>query len=536
MRKVKISVSVNSIYFSFTNQNKVEQINQTSYIETGNLTFEYDYLTNNTKIVSALIKDITNQTKINTIKIKNLELVPVSLKIIKSNPDIKRIYILDNKIIDTNSFLTLVDNKHLEYLNCFNMPSAMFIYLNQRKNILIELRQEINFTSDFMAENKLKQYSTIFYKKAVTISHELTNQDLIDLEAFLLINNNLQTINLKKYSLNQINLLQNLLIKYKKTKVRINIYQNDNNLDEIFKDINELKKLKKKQFNIKVIYNKDYIFKNFFKQINLSLLRYSFFIIFIALIIAFSITRYTNFKEDNETTEIVNEIQDILYEEETEENDDLSIEEIDDDIEDTTEKKKKSSKPNAYQKSYEKVFTKLKEINEDTIGWLTVKNTKVDYPVVQYSDNDYYLKHSFDKKYNTRGWIYADYRNNFDDLNDNTIIYGHNLKSGYMFGTLQKVLAESWYTNKDNLTITFNTINANYNWQIFSIYTMEKSNDYLVSTFANETNFNNYIKLSKEKSIVDFNVDVKYGDNILTLSTCYKDSNHRLIIQAKLIK
>ena len=298
MRKIKISVSVNSIYFSFTKENIVEQINQTSYIETGNLTFEYDYLIKNVKILSALIKDITKESKINTIKIKHSELVPISLKIIKNNSDIKKVHILDNKIIDTNSFLTLVDNKNIEYLNCFGMPSAMFIYLNQRKNILVELRQEFNFASQFMKENKLTKYSTIFYKKSITISHELTNQDLVDLDAFLLINNNLQTINLKKYSLNQIYILENLLIKYKKDNVKINIYQNDNNLDEIFKDTKELKKLKKKQIKIKVIYSTDYIFRNFFKQINLSLLRYSFLIIFITLLIGFFVTRYKNFKED----------------------------------------------------------------------------------------------------------------------------------------------------------------------------------------------------------------------------------------------
>ncbi len=540
MKKIKISISVNSIYFSFTNQVDDENINKTSYIETGNLLFEYDYLIKNHKIISSFIKDITDQTKINTIKIKHIALVPLILKIVKNNSTITKLYILDNKSIDTNSFLTIVDNKHIKYLNCYNMPGVMFNYLNERKDILIELRNEIPYTSNFIKDNKLTRYSTIYYKKHININANLDEVDLKDLETFLLINKHLQVINLNIYNLDTLKLIISLLEKFCKRKIKINIYQNNSNIKQIFGDADKIKKLKSKNLNIKVVYNKEYIFKNFFKQINISMLRFTFLAVFVSLIIVLSITEFTSAKEDKQTSEIVNDINEILEntnEEilgetiEVEFNDDTHIEE-----QETTTEENKPVKPNAYKTEYEKVFSKLKEINKDTVGWLTVKNTSVDYPVVQYSDNDYYLKHSFDNKKNTRGWIFADYRNNFEPFDDNTIIYGHNLKSGYMFGTLQKVLAPEWYNNKDNLTITFNTINGNYSWQIFSIYTMEKTNEYLVSTFASEMNFNNYVAKSKEKSIIDFKVDVNYGDNILTLSTCYIDSNHRLVIQAKLIK
>lgn len=538
MKNVKISISVNSIYFSFSNKYNEKNINQTSYIETGNLLFEYDYIRKNSAIMSSFIKDITDQTKIETIKIKNIELVPLILKIVKTNSQIKKLYILDNKIIDTNSFLTIVDNKNIKYLNCYNMSGVMFNYLNERKDMLIELRKELKGSSNFITENKLNKYSTIYYKKHININHILTEVDLQDIETFLLINRHLQTIDIKEYNLETLQTITNLINKFLKNKIKINIHQTKENINIIFNDINEIKKLKTKNINIKIVYEKDYIFKNFFKQINLSLLRFSFLVILLLLIITLGITKYLATKEDDETGKIVDEINNIV---------ELTNEEIFDDtievntnnteiFENTNKQNTETEKPNAYKIKYEKVFTKLKEINKDTVGWLTVNNTAVDYPVVQAKDNSYYLKHSFDNTNNSRGWIFADYRNNFENLDDNTIIYGHNLKSGYMFGSLQKVLNVDWYSNKDNLNIIFNTINANYNWQIFSIYTMEKSNDYLVSSFANETNFNNYIKNSKEKSIIDFGIDVQYGDNILTLSTCYVDSNHRLIIQAKLTK
>ena len=113
MKKVKITITVNSIYFSFTNQKNNENLNETSYIETGNLIFDYEYISKNQKLMATFIKDITNQTKINKIKIKNLELVPIIMKIIKDNNTITKLYILDNKIIDIDSFLTIIDNKNI---------------------------------------------------------------------------------------------------------------------------------------------------------------------------------------------------------------------------------------------------------------------------------------------------------------------------------------------------------------------------------------------------------------------------------------
>lgn len=540
MKKIKISITVNSIYFSFTNKGNEKNLNQTSYVETGNLIFEYDYIVRNSQIISSFIEDITRETKINKVKIKNLELVPVILKTIKNNSNITQLYILDNKLIDTKSFLTIVDNKYIKYLSCYDMPVIMFNYLNERKDILIELQNEFKNSSKLIIENKLTKYSNIYYKKCLNINHILDESDFKDLETFFIVNRNLQIINIKKYDLDNFKQIYALLKKHKKKKIRINIYQNNINLKNIYSDIDALKKLKNKNINIKVIYEKEFIFKNFFKQINLSMIRFSLLMAFIALILIFGITEYTSAKEDEQTTDIVNNIQEILEESNEEVLDEIETE-VDVDIEEIISNQEntntnKQNQPNAYQTNYEKVFSKLKAINDDTVGWLTVKNTKVDYPVVQYKDNDYYLKHSFDNKKNSKGWIFADYRNNLQNLDDNTIIYGHNLKSGYMFGTLKEVLNPSWYNNSDNRIIIFNTEQANYSWQIFSIYTIEKNNDYLVSTFANETNFNNYITLSKSRSIIDFGITVNYGDNVLTLSTCYMDSNHRLIIQAKLIK
>lgn len=114
-------------------------------------------------------------------------------------------------------------------------------------------------------------------------------------------------------------------------------------------------------------------------------------------------------------------------------------------------------------------ITELKEKNSDTVGWINVNNTNINYPFVQTKDNSYYLNHSFDKKYNEAGWVFLDYRNNNDLNNKNTILYAHSRLDKTMFGSLSKVLKSSWYNNKDNHIIRLSTDTENTLWQIFSV-------------------------------------------------------------------
>ena len=95
-------------------------------------------------------------------------------------------------------------------------------------------------------------------------------------------------------------------------------------------------------------------------------------------------------------------------------------------------------------------FTELKKQNPDTVAHIKVNNTRISYVVVQGNDNEYYLNHNFNKEKNRAGWIFADYRNSFDESDKNLIIYGHNMKDGSMFDTLIKTIDKEWYTNKDN--------------------------------------------------------------------------------------
>ena len=181
------------------------------------------------------------------------------------------------------------------------------------------------------------------------------------------------------------------------------------------------------------------------------------------------------------------------------------------------------------------MFKSLKEENPDTVGWLKVNNTDIDTPIVKAIDNEFYLSHDFNKKYNEVGWAFADFRNSFPNLSKNTIIYGHTYRnSSLAFSTLKYVLEDDWLSNSDNYIITFTTENKELKFKIFSIYTTKKTNNYL-NTYMDRETFEAFIKDAKEKSVKDFEEEVDFNDNILTLSTCYNTSSYRLVVHAKLI-
>ena len=186
-------------------------------------------------------------------------------------------------------------------------------------------------------------------------------------------------------------------------------------------------------------------------------------------------------------------------------------------------------------KTQEINFNELIKSNNEIKGWIKVNNTNINYPFVQSSDNEFYLSHDLYKKYNSAGWIFADYRNNLENLDKNTIIYGHNRLNNSMFAELEKTLNPEWYKNEDNKYILFNTKHNNYVAEIVSIYKV-KAEDFIASNNFSGDEFLNYIDKIKSKSIYDFETDIDVSDKIITLYTCDKTSKNRIIIHAKLIE
>lgn len=181
-------------------------------------------------------------------------------------------------------------------------------------------------------------------------------------------------------------------------------------------------------------------------------------------------------------------------------------------------------------------FAELLRKNSETVGWIKVNNTNVNYSIVQHNDNEYYLHHDFNRNSNFSGWVYGDYRDNFEYFGNNTILYAHNLTNRSMFGSLAWCLKESWYTNKDNQFVKISTPTTNTVWKIFSIYTITPEVYYLKTYFSTEEEHQEFLNKLKSRSIYNFNENLTPSDKILTLSTCSDDGTKRIAIHAKMVK
>lgn len=180
-------------------------------------------------------------------------------------------------------------------------------------------------------------------------------------------------------------------------------------------------------------------------------------------------------------------------------------------------------------------FNELKKTNSSTVGWIQINGTNINYPFVQASDNKYYLTHSFDKSYNSAGWVFLDYRNNKNELDKNNIIYAHGRLDKTMFGSLKNILSSGWINNTNNYIVKTSTENYNALWQVFSVYHIPTTSDYLQINFADNNQFLNFTNMLLNRSSYNFNTSVNENDKILTLSTCY-NNDEKVVLHAKLIK
>lgn len=180
-------------------------------------------------------------------------------------------------------------------------------------------------------------------------------------------------------------------------------------------------------------------------------------------------------------------------------------------------------------------FNELKQINSSTVGWIQVNGTNINYPFVQTNDNKYYLNHTFNKSYNSAGWVFLDYRNNINELDKNTIIYAHGRYDSTMFGSLKNILSSGWLNNKNNYVIKLSTEKENTLWQVFSVYHIPTTSDYLQINFNSDKDFKNWAAILINRSAFNFNTSVNENDFVLTLSTCLNNSE-KVVLHAKLIK
>ncbi len=175
-------------------------------------------------------------------------------------------------------------------------------------------------------------------------------------------------------------------------------------------------------------------------------------------------------------------------------------------------------------------FDELSKTNDEVVAWVQVLDTDVNYPIVKHSNNSYYLNHSYDRSWNSSGWTFLDYRNDINDLASNNIMYGHGRTDGTMFGSLRKLFDLDTGKHIINVSTPYN----NYIFEIFSVYLISGTNDYLTTGFDNNEEFLKFIDLIKSRSTINYeNFEFDFGDKILTLTTCH-NSWQKLVVHAKL--
>ncbi len=187
------------------------------------------------------------------------------------------------------------------------------------------------------------------------------------------------------------------------------------------------------------------------------------------------------------------------------------------------------------------IFDPLLKINSDTMAWINIPNTKINNPVCQTDNNDYYLDHNFKKEKSRYGTLFFDHRDiiSNEGSSKNLVIYGHNMKDGNMFADLLKYKNLSFY--KQNPTFTLTTRFTQNEYRVFSVFLINSKpkddNGYLYNFLRNnfvDDSFNAWIKEAQKRSLISTTVDANEGDEILTLVTCaYDFKDARLVVMAR---
>ena len=529
MKKILIIINNNSLIFSFSSQNDIttKSLLNTNVISNNELIFSDEYILSNSKIMSLFLKELIIEKNINKIIITKFEIISILKEVLVKINNIDTLYISDESNFTYEAYESIIKINKFKKISCYSIPTYM-IELFDRHNIQIESRAEILFTSNFTEENNLISYSKIYYKMALRLSPPLDTEDLKDLETFCKINRYLKTIHLNACSLSALDDIYKILTHNRLKNIKIIIHDNITN-KEIIEKLKICKKnYAKSKINLELKYTEEYVSKNYLKQIIVTTLIVCS-LITLTILGGASLYVIVNNKTSEKNIAAINEkIENKISE------DNLNNVENNTSIDDTKDDNQEDIKPIDNTPKMLPKMASLLDLNSDTVGWLTVPGTNIDYPVVQTTDNKYYLTHNYDKEKDYNGWVFMNYFNVAQDLDKNTILFAHNrYYSGVMFGTLSNVTKKNWYNEASNISIYYNTLYDEYEWEVFSIYKIDVTDDYLKTIFKTDDEWLDFIDLIRSRSIFNSNAQVGVNDKIITLSTCL-DNDQRLVVHAVL--
>lgn len=179
-------------------------------------------------------------------------------------------------------------------------------------------------------------------------------------------------------------------------------------------------------------------------------------------------------------------------------------------------------------------FNALLALNPDTIGWVQIEGTSLEYPVVQTDNNDYYLSHNYLQEESFEGAVFRDYLCNTTTTR-NHVLYGHYMSDESMFGSLWNYQDQAYL--KLHPVIQFDQPGHPGDWEIFSIYITKADYDYRQPEFITDGEFIDYMNRLKARSLYDTGVTLDPDDEVLTLSTCiYTFDDARFAVHARKVK
>lgn len=449
---------------------------------------------------------------------------------------------MNNKLSYNGEFYTVIKCINIEKTEiaiCINDSNTNIIYL------------KVNYIGDrasYVALKNLIKVLPDYQNIASTNKDKILNCFIISLNKLL---HSYKNFNIN-YIIEIINLFEDYIFKneiYYYTTKRIDTEIPDDVLNKLSKYIEKIANEKKSISNSKNIFYKT------FKNLKILLRKilynkycgaYSVMVIVSAVGLMICVNEYNNWKTSgnqvkNIMDDIFNETEISFIDDEQQKIDDAIANQGDSADNPVTESELNQKYGADYwtykHQSFINVdFNGLLARNPDTVAWLYVNNTNINYPVVQSKDNEFYLNRSFNGSNNIAGWIFADYRADMKNFGRNSVIYGHGRTDQVMFGSLESTLQPEWYTNESNQYIRLSTPTKNTVWQIFSMYTIKAESYYLTHNFESDESFRAYLNTILGRSIYDFGVDVDIYDKVLTLSTCLDYNGNRIVVHSKLVR
>lgn len=542
-----LTIKENNLIFDFKNiSGDAKKTANTNNFCDDSLYYSFKYFRSNYEKILKFLKD--KDFKLDTLTIMRLVTFKYPV-LFMDGLGLKYLRLDFPSTIGLEDYCLFMEVNSLKRIDCYYMPKFIREKFEDKGVIVKSYNNHAKVSNRFMLGQDAFDYETLYYKKNLEI-REIYPDILADLKEFLKINYTLKSIHLYVFSKDIIEAVIDLVKHDEARNIIVFLHQSHDDKNFITYNFAWLKELNKKCKNdytceFRIVYSNSFLSNNLFKQLSFNNLKLiSIFCIYVSLV-SFIIVRSYQYVEEMSILELNNQIINGSYGASgniTTRNDEVQVpnevisdnlEELgDEDISAPDEPTKEEIKDKY---AFDKVFSNLKKINKETVGYLVVNNTEISYPVVQHDDNSYYLKRDFYKKKSSMGWVYLDYRNDGNEFDDNNIIYAHSMKNGTMFGTLKNVLSSSWRKSKENMIISYDTPNGSYKFKIFAGYRVDYTTDYLKVNFDTEEDFNSFVKLIKGRSSFKTSDNVKYGDSILTLSTCAGSGNKRLVVHAVLI-